>query len=201
MSRIDINIEEDRSDASSKEPKPIFASDERFDRLRSHFEIARRAHDRLPPLTTYRRGPLARLEIWLKRRVSKLTHWYVWEQINFNSAILQIINIIYELLSELKGDLTELQKLGDRLSKQVTATESSDSDKGLELRDELNRMRFDQGMLFEQLRDENRVHLKQISLEILELTSAISMLRERLSKLADEVEAIKARCPEGGEKR
>ena len=47
----------------------------------------KRASIQLPPLTSKRRGLAARLELWFKRRIKRATHWYTWEQLNFNEAV------------------------------------------------------------------------------------------------------------------
>jgi hypothetical protein len=55
-------------------------------RMDANLSTTGRAWSRLPPLLSYRRGRLARLELWLKRQVKRATHWFTWEQVNFNSA-------------------------------------------------------------------------------------------------------------------
>lgn len=55
-------------------------------RMDANLSTTARAWSRLPPVMTYRRGALARTELWLKRLVKRAVHWFTWEQVNFNSA-------------------------------------------------------------------------------------------------------------------
>jgi hypothetical protein len=55
-------------------------------RMDANLSTTARAWSRLPPVLTYRRGALARFELWLKRLVKRAAHWFTWEQVNFNSA-------------------------------------------------------------------------------------------------------------------
>src|SRR5687767_7655346 len=56
-------------------------------RIDAYLTTTARAWDRLPPLVSNRSGGLARLELWVKRRLKQATRWYAWEQINFNAAV------------------------------------------------------------------------------------------------------------------
>ncbi len=42
-------------------------------RLQTSLTITGRTHDQLPPVTTYRRGLLARVELWIKRQLKRAT--------------------------------------------------------------------------------------------------------------------------------
>jgi hypothetical protein len=55
-------------------------------RLDANLATAERAWNRLPPLMSNRAGLAARVELWLKRQIKRATHWFTWEQVNFNSA-------------------------------------------------------------------------------------------------------------------
>jgi hypothetical protein len=55
-------------------------------RMDANLSTTARAWSRLPPVLTYRRGALARFELWLKHLVKRAVHWFTWEQVNFNSA-------------------------------------------------------------------------------------------------------------------
>jgi hypothetical protein len=55
-------------------------------RMDANLSTTARAWSRLPPVLTYRRGAFARFELWLKRLIKRATHWFMWEQVNFNSA-------------------------------------------------------------------------------------------------------------------
>ncbi|HKR00709.1 MAG TPA: hypothetical protein VJT09_08545 [Pyrinomonadaceae bacterium] len=57
-------------------------------RLRANLVTTERTWGKLPPvLSFHRRGWKARLEVWVKRQFKRATHWYVYEQINFNGAV------------------------------------------------------------------------------------------------------------------
>ena len=55
-------------------------------RMDANLSTTARAWSRLPPVMTYRRGALARFELWLKGLIKRAAHWFTWEQVNFNSA-------------------------------------------------------------------------------------------------------------------
>jgi hypothetical protein len=55
-------------------------------RMDANLSTTARAWSRLPPVLTYRRGAFARIELWLKRLIRRASHWFTWEQVNFNSA-------------------------------------------------------------------------------------------------------------------
>src|SRR5687767_11355857 len=56
-------------------------------RLQTDLTITGRTRDQLPPVTTYRGGFIARVELLVKRQLKRVTHWYTWEQVNFNSSV------------------------------------------------------------------------------------------------------------------
>jgi hypothetical protein len=55
-------------------------------RMDANLSTTGRAWSRLPPLLSNRRGAPARFELWLKRLIKRASHWFTWEQVNFNSA-------------------------------------------------------------------------------------------------------------------
>ncbi len=55
-------------------------------RMDANLSTTARAWSRVPPVLTYRRGALARFELWLKGLIKRAAHWFTWEQVNFNSA-------------------------------------------------------------------------------------------------------------------
>src|SRR5689334_9148745 len=68
-------------DGTALAPAQAFASDssEPLARMHANLSTTGRAWSRLPPVLTYRRGALARLELWLKRLVKRAAHWFTWE--------------------------------------------------------------------------------------------------------------------------
>ncbi len=85
---------------------------EHIERIKANLHVIARASDKLPPVITYRRGWAAQLELWIKRRLKKLTRWYTWEQVNFNSAVH---NALGEACAALAAQAQHLAELQDRL--------------------------------------------------------------------------------------
>jgi hypothetical protein len=83
--------------------------------LRANLSVIERSWNKLPPVISYRRGALASLELSIKRLIEKVTHWFTWEQVNFNSATANSLRDALVLLSaheEMLGALQlELQSL------------------------------------------------------------------------------------------
>ena len=75
------------------------ASGEALARLQANLATTERAWPRLPPLVSYRRGLVARLELWVKRQIKRATHWFTWEQVNFNSAVHHALGDAREALA------------------------------------------------------------------------------------------------------
>jgi chromosome segregation ATPase len=85
----------------------------------SGLTVMARAWDRLPPLVSNRTGNTARLELWLKARLKRLTRWFTWEQVNFNAASHQTLRDLVESLSNYEQYLDRLQvQIADRLDGQ-----------------------------------------------------------------------------------
>src|SRR5436305_6847833 len=75
------------------------ASDEALLRLHANLSTTERAWSRLPPLVSYRRGFVARFELWVKLQIKRAAHWFTWEQVNFNSAAHHALGDAREALS------------------------------------------------------------------------------------------------------
>src|SRR6185436_19580754 len=84
-------------------------------RLETSLTVTGRTQNQLPPVTTYRSGLLSRLELWIKRLLKRATHWYTWEQVNFNSSVE----------SSLKNTLAVLQTHDQRLASVQAALDAS----------------------------------------------------------------------------
>lgn len=138
--------------------------------LRSALDVTESTRDRLPPLTTYRSGLLARLELWIKRQLKRSTHWYMYEQVNFNSAVHASLNNMLELLS--------------RYEQQITSIEARMT--GLEAR--LNELSAAQQDRINQLTDEQRVSFKQLSLQVNELSVTVDRTKRSLQRQLEELE-------------
>src|SRR6476646_3714757 len=93
--------------------------------LRSALQVAESTRDGLPPLTTYRRGLLASLELWVKRQLKRGTHWYVYQQLDFNSAIhdslLDVLNVLSRYEQQIASIESRMTGLESRLHEVSTA--------------------------------------------------------------------------------
>lgn len=78
-------------------------------RLDSYLAVTARAWDRLPPLVSNRSGSLARIELWIKGQLKRVTHWFTWEQINFNAAVHHALRDSLEALSSYAHALEKLR--------------------------------------------------------------------------------------------
>ena len=81
--------------------------------IESYLTTTARAWDRLPPLVSNRSGLIARVELWLKRRLKAGTRWFTWEQVNFNAAVHHALR---DLLPVLSAHQHELQRLRAQLA-------------------------------------------------------------------------------------
>ena len=85
--------------------------------LKANLAVIERSWNKLPPLTSYRAGWLARLELWLKHKLKRATHWFTWEQINFNAATANSLKEVSRILSDQERALAQLQTEMSRLTK------------------------------------------------------------------------------------
>jgi predicted transcriptional regulator len=145
--------------------------DEELKELRSALEVTESTRDRLPPLTTYRSGLLARLELWIKRQLKRRTDWYMYEQVNFNSAV--------------HASLTNILNILSRYEQQMTSIESQMA----QLEARLNELSTAQQDRIELLTDEQRVCFKQLSLQVNEVSTAADRTKRSLQLRLDELNA------------
>ena len=98
-------------------------------RLEVNVATAERARSRLPPLLSNRKGWPARLELWVKRQIKRATHWYTWEQVNYNAAVYHALRDTHAALAALDSELASLRRqlqsfeehLGARFSEELAA--------------------------------------------------------------------------------
>ena len=89
-------------------------------RLRANLATTERAWSRIPPVTSYhRRGWRARLEIWVKRQFKRGSHWFMFEQINFNAAANGALHDIATVLESLPEQRVCLKQLKIEMSEQA----------------------------------------------------------------------------------
>jgi len=166
---------EARRQISNDDNEPLSA--ENLSLIESYLTTTARAWDRVPPLVSNRSGSIARVELWLKRQLKRATHWFTWEQVNFNAAVHQSLR---ELLPVIAAHEHELQTL----KAQVAAAEIKGSElEALSGRTE-TRVEGLANELSERdahLRDEQRVCFKQLALE----TSEAAVLEDRSHRRAE----------------
>ena len=179
-------------------------------RIDAYLTTTARAWDRLPPLVSNRSGGLARLELWVKRRLKQATRWYAWEQINFNAAVHHALRDTLETLldfeqqleqlraklsaeSEIRAQLFEQSRI--ELMSQRAEMEASQAQMEAEQRVgslEVNARLAD---LARELRErdqqrleEQRVCLKQLSLEMSEAEVLLDRARRDIESRLDKLE-------------
>lgn len=184
---------------------------ESISRLQSSLAVASRAHDQLPPVTTYRRGLLARVELWLKRQLKRVTHWFTWEQVNFNAAINRAMNetlgtlqTLERLVTAMKAELDATAATAGDCQSRLANLESSlaaleDYVVSLARNQDVSGVDNDQQKSIELLLSEQRVCFKQLSLEISETARLSDAARQifqlRLDDLAARIDEIAGAQP------
>ena len=99
------------------------APENAFESLRANLAVIERSRNKLPPVLSYRKGWVARLELSIKRLLKRITHWFTWEQVNFNAATFNALQEILVVLSAHKEVLSELQV---QIEKLAAPTENND---------------------------------------------------------------------------
>jgi hypothetical protein len=145
--------------------------------LRSALKVTESTCDRLPPLTTYRSGLLARLELWIKRQLKRGTHWYMYEQINFNSAVHASLVDVLNVLSRYEQQIASIDSRMAQLEARLNELSTAQQDRiGL-------------------LTDEQRVCFKQLSLQVNELSVEADRTKRSLQRRLEELETLKETLP------
>ena len=159
---------------------------ESLSRLSAHLTTTGRAWDRLPPMYSNRQGGAARFELWIKARLKSMSRWFTWEQVNFNSAVHHALAETLQALSayrqELAGLRSELSKEGESWrekfelgERELTALRAGiealtaeikkrDADLEARTRADLTELAGELRESDQQLREEQRVCFKQLSL-------------------------------------
>src|SRR5438067_6303348 len=128
-------------------------------RLEAHLTTTSRAWDRLPPLFSNRSGIAARFELWIKARMKSLSHWFTWEQINFNSAAHHGLSDALEALRVHEEHLIKMQE-------ELNQTKEA-------LRSESNQTREALGQTTEALRVESRQTTEALRVESRQTTETL----------------------------
>jgi hypothetical protein len=174
-------------------------------RLQTSLTITGRTHDQLPPVTTYRSGFRARVELWIKRQLKRATHWYTWEQVNFNSSVDSALNNTLAILrtyeerlaslqNELDSSLASRANLESRLTELASRLALIESRFDELLAEKLAEVRIENQKASELLLNEQRVCFKQLALEISEAgvvaDRAKRSIQLRLEELAARVDEM-----------
>lgn len=147
--------------------------------VNSHLTITARTWDRLPPLLSNRSGVTARLELWLKRLLKRATHWYTWEQVNFNAAVHHALR---DLLPVLSANEVELAKLRSQLA-EVEVRRSELEQSQAELSAQLTALQTELRTTFDAQSRTTQIHGNQIETRFAALGSEF---RERGQQLLEE---------------
>jgi hypothetical protein len=174
-------------------------------RLQTSLTISRRTRDQLPPVTTYRSGLPARVELWIKRQLKRATHWFTWEQVNFNSSVDSALNNTLAILqtheqrlaslqNELEAGLDSKVNLESRLTDLESGLALIESRFDALLEEKLAPISIEHQKGIELLLNEQRVCFKQLALEISEAgviaDRAKRSIQLRLEELAARVDAM-----------
>src|SRR5215471_2759615 len=178
---------------------------ESLTRASAHLAVTGRAWDRLPPVFSNRSGALARFELWIKRTCKQLTRWFTWEQVNFNRAVNDALCDVIEILrieaheraqltNEMHREFMDLRSKSARLSEMLGSLADEARGGHSQLANKLNELAAalraeqlaaksvqDQELnrrlaeLVAELREDQRVCFRQLSLE----TSEAAVLEDR----------------------
>src|SRR5688500_3376385 len=85
------------------------AASDALSRIEAHLSTTERAWNRLPPVLSNRGGWVARLELWVKRKIKRALHWVTREQVNFNSSVHQALRDARAALAAHEQLITKIQ--------------------------------------------------------------------------------------------
>jgi len=167
--------------------------------IESYLSTTGRAWDRLPPLLSNRSGFVSRVELWLKRQLKRATHWYTWEQVNFNASAHHALRDLHAVLSAQEQELKKLRaQLAESTARQ-TELNQHQATQLTELRADLDTERNTQRNQVaalvselrerdERLQDEQRVCFKQLALETSEAAVLEDRARRKTEALVEELQ-------------
>lgn len=88
-------------------------------RIQANLAITERTWSRLPPIMSLRHGWIAHFELWVKRQLKRATHWFTWEQVNFNAAVDNTLRATLIVLSAHEKQQADLQAQIEELAVQM----------------------------------------------------------------------------------
>ena len=164
--RVEADAHRMRQDPDAPKSNKSVAAE--LDRLRANLVIARRAQDQLPPVTSYRHGPIAKIELWLKRGLKRITRWFTWEQANFNAATYESFHATLAILARLEQNISDLRDQIDRNAANG-AGDGVTKERLVNIEKKLQTVISDnESHSLELLRDEQKVSFKQLGLQMTE---------------------------------
>ncbi|MDQ3684882.1 MAG: hypothetical protein M3430_04690 [Acidobacteriota bacterium] len=183
-----------------------------LDRFEMNLSVLARAWDKLPPIGSYRQGFLRRLELWLKHGIKRATHWFTWEQLNFNSATH---NTLRETLIALRAHEEKLTAVEETYEAKLAVMAENQEKELKALREEIAtlaslvfvekeiaELQFQLRETGERILDEQRVSFKQMKFETSESFASSDRARRqaemRLDEFARQVQELR-RAATGGE--
>lgn len=181
--------------------------------INSYLTTTARAWDRLPPLMSNRSGLIARLELWLKRGLKRASHWFTWEQVNFNAAAHHAIRDLVPVVAAQEHNLSELRRLIEHSEARLKELEQHHTEmvtqldalrealvNEIRIRDRAGEVRWKQtevriGEISNELRErderlqgEQRVCFKQLALETSEAAVLEDRARRKTEALLEELQ-------------
>ncbi|MGH9872951.1 MAG: hypothetical protein ACRD9S_10870 [Pyrinomonadaceae bacterium] len=171
--------------------------------LESYLTTTARAWDRLPPVVSNRSGLIARVELWVKRQLKRGTHWFTWEQVNFNAAahhaLRDLLPLLRAQIAEVAARRAELEQYRTEISAQVASLydefRSERLAQGRESEARRNQVDARFAELINELRerdqhlqDEQRVCFKQLALETGEAAVLEDRARRKTETLVEELQ-------------
>jgi hypothetical protein len=159
--------------------------------INSYLATTARAWDRLPPLLSNRSGGLARLELWLKRKLKSATRWFTWEQVNFNAAVHHALRDLLPVLSAYEQALRKLQARidADREAKRVEVEkhQAEFAARDAELRSELRaELRAELARIHTEIESERSATEGRRTEMAAQLAALVSELRDRDEHMQDQ---------------
>ncbi len=109
--RVRVQLRSQGQTRETPSPAPVGATpNSTIELLRANLSVIERSRNKLPPITSYRHGWIARVELSIKRLFKRITHWFTWEQVNFNAATANALQEVLSALSSHEEILDEIQK-------------------------------------------------------------------------------------------
>jgi len=159
-------------------------SAENLSLIESYLTTTARAWDRLPPLVSNRSGSIARVELWLKRQLKRATHWFTWEQINFNAAVHQSLRELLPVMAAHEHELKALRAQFAAAETKLSELEAVSRKTETHVEGLVNELSERDA----HLRDEQRVCFKQLALETSEAAVLEDRARRRAEALLEELQ-------------